>query len=28
MLHADVDKLWKAGFGVGDAVRVYGEWKG
>ncbi len=28
MLHADIDKLWKAGFGVGDAVRVYGEWKG
>jgi hypothetical protein len=28
MLHADVDKLWKAGFGVADSVRVYGSWKG
>jgi hypothetical protein len=28
MLHADIDKLWKAGFGVGDQVRVYGVWKG
>ena len=28
MLHSDIDKLWKAGFGVGDQVRVYGTWKG
>jgi lipoprotein-anchoring transpeptidase ErfK/SrfK len=28
MLHVDIDKLWKAGFGVGDSVRVYGSWKG
>jgi hypothetical protein len=28
MLHADIDKLWKANFGVGDQVRVYGTWKG
>jgi hypothetical protein len=28
MLHADIDKLWKAGFGVADSVRVYGSWKG
>lgn len=28
MFHADIDKLWKAGFGVGDSVRVYGKWQG
>ena len=28
MLHADVDRLWSSGFGVGDTVRVYGRWKG
>lgn len=28
MLHADIDRLWKAGFGVGDMVRVYGTWRG
>lgn len=26
MLHADIDRLWDAGFGIGDAVNVYGEW--
>ena len=26
MLHADIDKLWKANFGVGDNVKVYGKW--
>lgn len=25
--HADMDALWKAGFGRGDRVRVYGVWK-
>lgn len=28
MLHADIDKLWSEGFGVGDQVRVYGTWQG
>lgn len=27
MLHADIDALWDAGFGRGDMVRIYGEWK-
>jgi len=26
MLHADIDRLWDAGFGIGDTVNVYGEW--
>ncbi|PHX66409.1 MAG: hypothetical protein CK518_04420 [Actinobacteria bacterium] len=26
MLHADIDRLWEAGFGIGDTVNVYGEW--
>ena len=26
MLGAFVDKLWASGFGVGDKVRVYGDW--
>jgi hypothetical protein len=26
MLHADIDKLWAADFGVGDNVKVYGKW--
>jgi lipoprotein-anchoring transpeptidase ErfK/SrfK len=26
MLHADIDKLWAAKFGVGDNVKVYGKW--
>ena len=26
MLHADIDKLWAANFGVGDNVKVYGNW--
>jgi lipoprotein-anchoring transpeptidase ErfK/SrfK len=26
MLHADLDRLWDAGFGIGDTVNVYGEW--
>jgi len=25
-LHADIDRLWEAGFGTGDTVNVYGEW--
>ena len=28
MLHADIEKLWAAGFGPGDQVRVYGKWQG
>ena len=27
MLHKDIDALWKAGFGRGDRVYVYGTWK-
>ena len=26
MLGAFVDKLWASGFGVGDKVRIYGDW--
>lgn len=28
MLHADIDALWASGFGVGDTVYIYGEWRG
>lgn len=28
MLHKDIEKLWSAGFTVGDKVRVYGKWQG
>ena len=28
MLHKDIEKLWAAGFNVGDKVRVYGKWQG
>lgn len=28
MLHADIDALWDDDFGVGDAVYVYGTWRG
>lgn len=28
MLHKDIEKLWSAGFGLGDKVRVYGKWQG
>lgn len=28
MLHKDIDALWDAGFGRGDRVYVYGEWRG
>lgn len=28
MLHKDIEKLWAAGFNVGDRVRVYGKWQG
>ena len=28
MLHADIDALWDAGFGVGDTVKIYGTWEG
>lgn len=28
MLTADIESLWDGGFGVGDQVRVYGDWKG
>ena len=26
MLHEDIDRLWDAGFDIGDTVNVYGEW--
>ena len=28
MVHKDIEKLWAAGFNVGDKVRVYGKWQG
>ena len=28
MLHADIDALWDEGFGRGDHVIIYGDWKG
>lgn len=27
MLHKDIEKLWAAGFNMGDKVRVYGKWQ-
>ena len=26
MLHEDIDRLWDAGFDIGDTVNVYGKW--
>lgn len=28
MLHADIDRLWAAGFGKGSQINVYGKWRG
>lgn len=28
MLHADIDELWDANFGVGSVVNIYGTWRG